>query len=462
MALSNGIPEPASTPSRQVAGRCRCRLAFTGNIPLGLAFMIPGAVAMGYAAKTLTWNLLPDTLKEKLSAIELLIGDFLFATGLILAFSGVNIPLGIGLMASGALLHYSAEKLGWDQLSDKVKEKIGVVEGLLGLFLFGVGAVLAFSGVKIALGISLMAMGAAMEYSAYKLGWTKVSDKVKGIIAYISGIVGVAFLVVGAILAFSGVKIGLGIALMATGAMAMGTAATLEWDKVKKAVQNVIKGIKKWAITYGLLAIGLILVASGVAMPLGLALIGESVREIATGEPIEWDSMLSKLKEVWTKISTWWNSNVKPKIDAAREAIWEFFHPGQSATSATTNANGTSGSAGSLNGSQPTSTATRYVNPLADDNSDLWRTKANGGFLNRGDLFVARESGPEMVGTISGRTAVANNDQITEAISSAVYNAIVNANGNSNTNVVIEGDMNKFLRVMKRANYDEGLRLGGV
>ena len=90
------------------------------------------------------------------------------------------------------------------------------------------------------------------------------------------------------------------------------------------------------------------------------------------------------------------------------------------------------------------------------------KVQANGGYLTQGELFIAREAGAEMVGTIGGRTAVANNDQITEAISSAVYDAIVSASGTGETKVVIEGDMSKFLRVMQKAQYNEGLRLGTV
>ena len=48
---------------------------------------------------------------------------------------------------------------------------------------------------------------------------------------------------------------------------------------------------------------------------------------------------------------------------------------------------------------------------------------ASGGFPDVGELFYARESGPELVGTIGNKTAVANNDQITTGIAQAVYNA---------------------------------------
>lgn len=54
---------------------------------------------------------------------------------------------------------------------------------------------------------------------------------------------------------------------------------------------------------------------------------------------------------------------------------------------------------------------------------------ATGGFPTRGDMFIANEQGPEMVGTIGGRTAVANNDQIVSAIEAGVYRAVNSAMG---------------------------------
>ena len=52
---------------------------------------------------------------------------------------------------------------------------------------------------------------------------------------------------------------------------------------------------------------------------------------------------------------------------------------------------------------------------------------ADGGFVDAGQLFIAREAGAEMVGSIGGRTAVANNDQIVTAVSSGVYRAVTEA-----------------------------------
>lgn len=50
---------------------------------------------------------------------------------------------------------------------------------------------------------------------------------------------------------------------------------------------------------------------------------------------------------------------------------------------------------------------------------------AEGGFPAMGELFVARESGPEFVGSVGSRTAVANNDQIVSGIAAGVRDAIV-------------------------------------
>lgn len=73
---------------------------------------------------------------------------------------------------------------------------------------------------------------------------------------------------------------------------------------------------------------------------------------------------------------------------------------------------------------------------------------ASGGLPDTGELFLARESGPEMVGTIGGHTAVANNDQIVEGIASAnegvvsalyaIASQIITAVNSKNLNVNID------------------------
>lgn len=58
---------------------------------------------------------------------------------------------------------------------------------------------------------------------------------------------------------------------------------------------------------------------------------------------------------------------------------------------------------------------------------------AEGGFPDQGQMFIAREAGPELVGNIGKKSAVANNDQIVEGIRQGVYSAVIEANTNNNT-----------------------------
>ena len=64
------------------------------------------------------------------------------------------------------------------------------------------------------------------------------------------------------------------------------------------------------------------------------------------------------------------------------------------------------------------------INPLGDKSTGKF---ANGGFPTTGQLFIANEAGPEMVGSMGGRTTVANNDQIVEGIRQGVYDAMIAA-----------------------------------
>ena len=71
-----------------------------------------------------------------------------------------------------------------------------------------------------------------------------------------------------------------------------------------------------------------------------------------------------------------------------------------------------------------------------------------------GQMFIAREAGPELVGTLCGHTAVMNNDQIVASVSDGVYRAVRSAmgNGNKQLNVTfkVEGDPNGIFRVVRQ------------
>ena len=67
---------------------------------------------------------------------------------------------------------------------------------------------------------------------------------------------------------------------------------------------------------------------------------------------------------------------------------------------------------------------------------------AQGGVVDAGQLFVAREAGAELVGNVGRKTAVMNNDQIVDSVSRGVYQAVVAAMGSSRGDQVVEAKVN--------------------
>lgn len=92
-------------------------------------------------------------------------------------------------------------------------------------------------------------------------------------------------------------------------------------------------------------------------------------------------------------------------------------------------------------------------------------TMASGGYVDAGQMFIAREAGPELVGNINGRTAVANNDQIVSAVSQGVYSAVLAAMGQSNgsnrQNVNVYLDGKQITAAVEKRQSERGLALVG-
>ena len=65
---------------------------------------------------------------------------------------------------------------------------------------------------------------------------------------------------------------------------------------------------------------------------------------------------------------------------------------------------------------------------------------AQGGFPDMGQMFVAREAGPELVGNIGNKNAVVNNMQIIEGIKQGVAEAMRGVQGNGDSHITINLD----------------------
>lgn len=246
-------------------------LAFTGVATgLGIALMAVGAVTLVSAA-ALNWNSIPDALASPLSRVGLLVSGATLALGAILAFSGC-MPLGIALMAIGATSLVSVMALNWNGLSDEIQNVIAIITTVVSVAFLAIGAALAFSGANIPLGLALLAAGAVTMGTAIMPNWNDLSDNVQQEISMITTVVGGVLLAVGAILALSGVALPLGLGLLAAGALSLGAVATLNWDFVVNSIKKVVSVITG-ILSGALIVLGVLLCLSGAGVGLGLAVL---------------------------------------------------------------------------------------------------------------------------------------------------------------------------------------------
>lgn len=366
-------------------------LAFTGvAIGLGIALMAVGAVTLVSAA-ALNWNSISNALASPLSRVGLLVSGATLALGAILAFSGC-MPLGIALMAVGATSLVSVMALNWNGLSDEIQNVIAIITTVVSVAFLAIGAALAFSGANIPLGLALLAAGAVTMGTAIMPNWNDLSDNVQQKISMITTVVGGALLAVGAILALSGVALPLGLGLMAAGALSLGAVATLNWDFVVNSIKKVVSVITG-ILSGALIVLGVLLCLSGAGVGLGLAV-------LAAGLSLSYAAWTLDDNPITRFVRQMANSIIG-LVNGVIDAINDMFH---------IKFNGLSVMGITLIPAFDIRLVDIPHIPFFED----------GGFPNEGQLFIAREAGAEMVGAMGRRTAVANNDQIVEGISTGV------------------------------------------
>ena len=252
-----------------------------------------------------------NMVSSSLSALlELFTGAALLSLGAILAFSGANVPLGLSLMALGALAIWDAVSTNWDVIKNLLRGAIGDAVAITSTVLLVFGALLAFSGANIPVGIGMILAGAFGLAAVTAANWDTMRDTLAESIGKVLTVIGASLLVIGTILAFSGVKVALGIGMMVAGAavLAVGSAA-LNWDAITSNVQTAIGKIFQ-IVGASLLVLGLLFVLTGVKIPLGLGLMAAGGAALGVGEAIlNWDAIKEKFAEVWSGIKQWWNSN---------------------------------------------------------------------------------------------------------------------------------------------------------
>lgn len=295
-------------------------LTFSGvNIPLGIGLMALGALAIWGAVNT-NWEEIKELLQGSLGAVVALISGALLVIGALLVFSGANIPVGLGLMIAGAIGLATVIAANWGTIKTLLQGPLGALTALLSVALLEIGAILLFSGANIGLGLGLMVIGALGVAATIAANWDTIKSLLEGPIGAITALISGALLVIGAILTFSGASIGLGIGMIIVGAIGLATAVAANWDTVQELMRGPI-GAATAFVSSALLVLGAILLFSGAGIPLGLGLLLAGSAGLAVAIKPNWNAILDSLKTSWEQIKNWWSNSVLGGLSRAKDTI---------------------------------------------------------------------------------------------------------------------------------------------
>lgn len=329
-----------------------------------------------------------------------LLSDASLVIGAILLFTG-HIPLGLGLIIAGLAGQDKASE-DWNKVPTQVQEKIAAIEIVASGAMLALGLILAISGAALPLGLGLIAAGATMLATSASENWNKLPTEVQTQLTLIGLLAGVTLLALGIILLLSGAAAPLGIGIILASIAVLGvTAASFSIESTTNEINGSMESIGSTGETQ-------------------FGKIAKAINEIidAVSRVIDWfGRMKTAISEVNTRLTD---------IDQHKAMYgsgWGEFVRG----------------------------------------SELGLYASGGSIENNGSLFIAGEAGPEIVADMGSRTGVMNVDQMEAAVANgnigvinAIYgmaNAIVKAVESIDTDVTLDGQSlaNKLYQYNKNA-----------
>lgn len=293
-------------------------LTFSGHVGVGIAMMVAGALTVygvyasdgGEAAKTLV--------ETGLSKILIAIGPMIAILGVVLMLTG-NIPWGLGLLIAGIALFAVGEVAeNWDLLGTNL---VGALANMLidiSPYIALFGALLLFVPGQQALGIGLIIAGIAL-FAVVEVGanWELLGTNLTSALTKIFSEISPYIAVFGLLLAFVPGMMAVGIGMIVAGsAMFAFSVIAPNWDSITQALRGPLG--KTLAMIGGFLVVlGLMLIFSGVGIPLGIGMLLAGGVSLAAAIAPNWDFIRDKIKNVWQKIKEFWNSYIAPVFTAA-------------------------------------------------------------------------------------------------------------------------------------------------
>ena len=373
---------------------------------------------------------------DNLALIELTASGFALALGLILLFTGANIPLGLGLIAVGAYGMAQALKEDWSTVDPKIAKAVADVAAVVGGALLAIGALLTFTGANIPLGIGLMLAGAVSLATSIAINWKAIPTTVASVVSEILMVLGGALLALGVVIMFATPAFSaLGLGLIVAGAASLAAGAAINWDNMPQSIGDVVSRILV-ILGGALVVLGIILCLTGAGIPLGIGLIMAGAASFAGAYAVNAGAIIQAVQDACNHIWEIVNGlfmGIHDWIQNIITGISQFL---------------------SL------SAIAERADAMAADGSIYLQGFASVGFPTEGQIFLANEgSAPEMVGRMGGHTAVANNDQIVEGIKIGVYEAVSAAmnSGNQDVNVRVYLDSREIKVGQNRLNRSMGV-----
>lgn len=249
-----------------------------------------------------------------LTSVMAIVGMSLAAIGVILLCTG-HLGWGIGFIIAGAALFaVTMATLRDNSISQKVKDGLSTAVILAGITAVAIGILLCMAQ-KWGLGIGLIIIGVTSLVTAVVLN----PDGVKNLIvnffqkngAIIAGI-SISMLVMGVILLMGGVINPISIGMVIMGAAGLVTAIALNWNSITNAVKGFFQenaGLIA-GVSTALLVLGVILIITGVGIPVGIGLILAGTTGLAATVALNWNFITDKVKSTWESIKAYWRQNI--------------------------------------------------------------------------------------------------------------------------------------------------------
>lgn len=223
-------------------------LLSAGQIGWGLGFIFAGAYLYTVSERSVGTPFDFSIVKRDIDAILPYIDEALVAIGILLMFLG-QIPIGIGFIIAGAIVYGAQEVSTSDYTGEDVTTKLAAITEAVSLALVTIGIILMFFG-NFPLGLGFIVAGAGLlKVSEEKLNESAIQTKIQKFFAdfkeYIE-IAAWAMVALGFVLLLFG-NFGLGFALILGGLAIVGvTEAVLDFDALLGKIKEVCGEIEKY------------------------------------------------------------------------------------------------------------------------------------------------------------------------------------------------------------------------